>query len=402
MLFFVVLLSFNLSMNGYTMTNSEVSSMQELAVVNKLLDGIKSKQSVSYKVKLRIKPPFINDTTQINGFCMMQRALDDTIFGGYIYLGLGNGYEKYYDTKNVFLADSEKKSLLIGKQESAPTYITGDLAGLYIDTYFLDVVDLQNMINNPKNVVKINSDSIVNRHFWKIIINAPDDENHTDRIRIIWISKKNKAIERILITNKFQGSDVYQEWVQSDIKFNTFNNKLMSWHFDSLISVYTVKKIVFDNSIRNELLKPGTFAPAFQGTTFGNDSNIDFRGKKLYLLDFWYMGCYGCIKAIPFLVGLYNEFAPKGLEIYGLNPIDNENTQKEILKKFIEKQEITYPVVFINRKIADSLYKVEGYPSFYLINKKGEIIYTEIGYNEKKTDSLRLIIENELKREYCD
>src|SRR5690554_6097157 len=56
-----------------------------------------------------------------------------------------------------------------------------------------------------------------------------------------------------------------------------------------------------------------------------NDKTVKISGlkDKVVLLDFWYRGCYPCLKAIPDLIKLQEEFKDD-LVIIGINDIDDQ------------------------------------------------------------------------------
>lgn len=68
-------------------------------------------------------------------------------------------------------------------------------------------------------------------------------------------------------------------------------------------------------------LSPGGLkqAPAVSIRTLdGNTVELaSLRGKPV-LITFWATSCTGCVKEIPHLVDLYNEFAPQGLQLLAI------------------------------------------------------------------------------------
>jgi len=106
----------------------------------------------------------------------------------------------------------------------------------------------------------------------------------------------------------------------------------------------------------------------------GNSVNLgDFLGKEDILLVFFATWCPPCMKEVPELIKIQNEYADKGLKLIAVS-VDNTSG---VVKKTAKKKGINYIVWHDASKEGSSLYKVMGIPTNILINKAGEIIYRE-------------------------
>jgi thiol-disulfide isomerase/thioredoxin len=100
----------------------------------------------------------------------------------------------------------------------------------------------------------------------------------------------------------------------------------------------------------------------------------DLRGKVV-VLDFWYRGCGWCIKAMPQMNQLAEDFAGKPVAIFGMN-IDRK---EEDAKFVIQKMALKYPTLK-----ADGLpqrFGVQGYPTLIIIDRQGKIHDIHVGYS---------------------
>ena len=142
------------------------------------------------------------------------------------------------------------------------------------------------------------------------------------------------------------------------------------------------------------ILQAGTQMPSWKLTSVsGNVIESEKLNSKLTLIDFWFKGCAPCVQSMPGLQKLYTEFKDKGLLVLGFNPFDKNDFD---LKGFLSYRKITYPVLTDTKAEAEK-FNVDAYPSFFLVNKKGEILYSSKGYSEETENALRKMIEEELK-----
>ena len=129
--------------------------------------------------------------------------------------------------------------------------------------------------------------------------------------------------------------------------------------------------------LNKNMLQPGDTAPAFSlKDVNGNTINLsDYKGK-LVLLDFWYSACKPCIKASFILEDLQQKYASRGLVVLGMNTMDKADKARRHNKK----HDITYNTTICSRDIKTA-YKIRSYPSFYLIDETGKIVYSTSGYS---------------------
>lgn len=117
----------------------------------------------------------------------------------------------------------------------------------------------------------------------------------------------------------------------------------------------------------------------------------DLKGK-IVLLDFWYRGCFPCLKATPGLIKMQEEFK-NDLVIIGINDRDDK---EDITDYYAYKKGNYFSTYKTETDISKNL-KINTFPTFVIINQKGEIVKTEIGFDKgsiRKTIK-KLIKENQ-------
>lgn len=120
----------------------------------------------------------------------------------------------------------------------------------------------------------------------------------------------------------------------------------------------------------------------------GNLSLSDLRGKIL-LLDFTTTWCYWCDVQAPQVEELYNEYRDKNFTVLS---IDCREDLETVRKKYPKGKHI-FPVVLDYDGSVALSYGIQGYPTFFLIDKSGKIAYRQVGYKENMKEVFSKIID---------
>lgn len=136
-------------------------------------------------------------------------------------------------------------------------------------------------------------------------------------------------------------------------------------------------------------VKKGYPAPefTFRDLSFKEVSLSQFKGK-IILLNLWSTTCPPCIDEVPYFENLYQIM--KGNDDFQLLTIvTNRGEDGEVVKAFMEKYGLTFPVLIDTKKVAWRRYKLTGWPETFLIGRDGIILDKFIG--PMKWDSPRFI-----------
>jgi peroxiredoxin len=120
----------------------------------------------------------------------------------------------------------------------------------------------------------------------------------------------------------------------------------------------------------------GNPAPDFTLTDLqGNNVTLSqYKGKNIYL-NFWASWCGPCKDELPDIEKIHQEYKDKDLVVLTVNP----GEEKEIVKKFIEDQKYTFPVLLDSKMDVARLYKTNDIPVSLFINKEGTIVFKKVG-----------------------
>ncbi len=110
----------------------------------------------------------------------------------------------------------------------------------------------------------------------------------------------------------------------------------------------------------------------------------DYEGKVV-VLDLWATWCPPCRVEIPFLVELYEEHKDVGLVVVGIGLDDGG---AKILKPFVEKNGITYPILVGNRDVGQA-YQLQGIPTTFILDRNGRIAAKHVGFRPSDADVMR-------------
>ena len=107
----------------------------------------------------------------------------------------------------------------------------------------------------------------------------------------------------------------------------------------------------------------------------------DYKGKVVYL-DFWASWCAPCKLSFPYMKYLNNNFADKGLVVIA----DNLDHSTVLAKKFLEQEQVDFPVIFDQKGVLATRFKVDDMPTSVLIGRDGKVRYRHRGFYQQKED----------------
>ena len=130
-----------------------------------------------------------------------------------------------------------------------------------------------------------------------------------------------------------------------------------------------------DAKYATNLLKPGTDATDINLQTIdGKQFSLKSLRGKYVVLDFWASWCPDCRKDSPYIMSLYEKFAPKGVEFVGVS----FDTKAEAWKNGVEKLGIKYTQVSDMKHMRESAvaqtYCVKWIPTVYVVDPEGKVV----------------------------
>jgi thiol-disulfide isomerase/thioredoxin len=218
------------------------------------------------------------------------------------------------------------------------------------------------------------------------------------------IQKKWNELLQLLDTSKNENETEYK-FIKSNstsiISAYCLSNNFRIWSIDTISKLYNlfsdqVKQTKYGKRILsytkyNKNIKVGDkFVDFSLRDTSNNLVTLSSFKDKVILLEFWGSWCNPCREENPSLLKIYNEFKPKGFEIFGVA----SETDKQKWINAIRNDGLTWTNTS-ELKGSDSkaelMYGITGYPTNFLIDKTGIIVAKDLYEEELRNILLKLL-----------
>lgn len=105
----------------------------------------------------------------------------------------------------------------------------------------------------------------------------------------------------------------------------------------------------------------------------------DLQGRVV-LLDFWTFDCWNCQRSLPWLKSLEKKYRGRPFQVIGVHTPEfpHERSRGRLLDR-IKLLNIEHPVMVDNDFSYWNAVGTHGWPSFYLIDKTGQVRETHVG-----------------------
>ena len=137
----------------------------------------------------------------------------------------------------------------------------------------------------------------------------------------------------------------------------------------------------------------GESMPDFALQTFdgSNLSRAMLEGKPL-LLVFWNTWCPNCMRELPRINRLAEEFGPRGLKVLAVNTGINDAEGKA--RAFWKKHGYGFPTGFDHVFEIGQAFRVRGVPTIFLVDSKGVVRYKNVQLPENMEEHFKQLIRN--------
>ncbi|MBT4519467.1 MAG: TlpA family protein disulfide reductase [Halieaceae bacterium] len=136
-------------------------------------------------------------------------------------------------------------------------------------------------------------------------------------------------------------------------------------------------------------------APDFNLLSLTSDQQIslqNYRGDVVYLT-FWASWCIPCRKEMPYLTQLWQRHRAQGFRVIGIS-VDEDVAAA---RQFAEEYDLPYPLARDADRSISSLYRVPGYPTHYLVDRRGRIRFSGLGFDDSDITAVGQEVETLLQ-----
>jgi thiol-disulfide isomerase/thioredoxin len=120
-------------------------------------------------------------------------------------------------------------------------------------------------------------------------------------------------------------------------------------------------------------------------------SDFNPKKEKITVINFWFIECKPCKMEIPDLNKLVEKY--KGYDVEFLAIALNKPDQ---LKDFLKTTDFNYQVLSIAEQQTIEL-GIQGYPTHFILNRQGQVVYKATGLEPGSIDKLDKAIEGQLR-----
>ena len=100
---------------------------------------------------------------------------------------------------------------------------------------------------------------------------------------------------------------------------------------------------------------------------------------------------------MPRVQKLWQEYQPKGVELYSVDTDDAEPQRDAAVREFLQQNDLTFPVV-LDDGSATSAFAVANLPTMLLLDRDGKVVWTHIGaLTEPNERRLRAALDTALR-----
>lgn len=305
-----------------------------------------------------------------------------------MWYNISDSVYKFYNGKEIYIIETKKRKATVFDHLTDLSPMTGNIAHSIVYEGFLAPEKILEYIDK-KNIVSLSKDTfIAGENCYSINIREPNEEEFTDINTQLYIGKKSSLPRLKRSTAKFQGNTQFYELYIKSYKFNSVPTS--KYAASQIPPTYKVE--VFNDEVQREKselkLDTNSKMPLISGKFYNNGQidTINYAGK-VTLLDFWYMSCMPCIKAIGEIDKLKKKYQNTTLQIFGINSKDNKPERLKKLPHFLQYNPIGYDILFVDDSVVKQ-FQIKSWPTFIIVDQYGKLRYQTVGYSEDLADEL--------------
>ncbi len=250
------------------------------------------------------------------------------------------------------------------------------------------IIDGFEMFRVLEVLIKLDNVSYIKEHYIRKQDFLPIAKNTT----VLYVNEEKAIVNNKSYQVKLSRIDENTAFHEARFEFD-FRNSAIDLRYKS-------RKSLNRQWIEQEKSQ-STFAYGSEALNFkvkdveGKEFELGANKGKVVVMAFFYNSCSPCVPVLNDLQKIYEKYKEKGVEIVALNPVDSKLGEEQ-MQSFIKERNITYRVAQIPKYTIEEMYLVRYFPTIFIIDKKGRVIYSHQGYNTLFLEKISKIIEKKL------
>lgn len=246
----------------------------------------------------------------------------------------------------------------------------------------------------------ISEEKINNSDTWLFEYNFDNEQGFKVKYKLN-ISKADTFLSRftVICTEYEKLHEILDVYTQLDI----ISHKTLNNNDDTIFDIKNkIHKTKTENKItspeKNKINIPAKdTAKILINSNFitmnGDSIKLSSLKGKWILVDFWYVGCYPCYKAMDFFNKINQKYKNSNFVIYGINPIDND---RKALSRLFNDKGLTYQYLIDPKGKCRNEIGISGFPRMFLISPDQKIVWQHFGYTTDMDAELEKIITDKM------
>ncbi|WP_419701075.1 TlpA family protein disulfide reductase [Mucilaginibacter sp. NFX135] len=367
----------------------------QIVSVQQIIGKLENHKNFSYQSVNRMREIFAKDTVTTQTHTVLEKAPEDRSFGYLFNMETKNGNDQF---TNIDLYNGQD---LIHITPKDSTYRKDKLEYIVQRTLPGYLRWMQGRIAKGLSKVVKTSDTT---------INAVDNYHLIVNIRDTLINKEHDYSYVHLYIDKLSGMPNYIVARSRDMSFGDgatiyySETRYFDYQFDQNnidIASMTIPKDFHPPKDQPALLKEqtdllalGSAAPGWTlYTADGKKMSLTQLKGKVVLMDFYFIGCAGCMLSLKPLNNLFEKYKGKNFVIASIT----ERDSKQSVLDFEKNYHLRYPS-YVNAADVVKSYHVNSFPTFYYIDKEGKIANVHVGYGDDFVEKASVIIDDLLNK----
>jgi peroxiredoxin len=361
----------------------------QITPIQNLIDKVESYNNFSYQ-SVNKRRDMSADTTIALNKQLFLKAPNDKL-SGYLYsLETNHTTERFHRTE---LYNGAGLSIL--STEDSTFFAADERSSDYYQSLIGALKFLKERYNKAPFKITTLQDTVINgvtnSHFMANVHDTIDNNEHLYSHRHYYIDKQTGLPGLVIIRGRYKYGGAINNYYDETRYFNYKLNRTDITEANFVIPKSFKPRA--EQAAPPALLDIGTIAPDW--TLYdanGKQVSLNQLKGKVVLLDFYFIGCSGCMASIIPLNAIYEKYKNNNLIIASLT----ERDSKKAVLDFEKRYQIKY-TGYINAAEVVKSYHVTAFPTFYFIDKEGKIGNIFVGYNDDFEEKVTSVIDKLLR-----